>query len=266
MNSFHWDTLYYGAFRISFSSEETDLHTAEVLKLYPMKNSKLTLLGMGTALVLSFTNPAVASERNWGEWMQNYYKAPQPDQVVTAVYSLSQEGYFEGVGQPATAIGFLSTVFAQNPDRVGAWMRDFRNLPAAHRRLAAAALWYSGVPSGERELRDLARAADPALRAEVEALLAQGPVPVVKTPVLSESSLNLQWGAFLASGEQQHIVNALAALGSAETGLSAAARTSLAQKAAGHSRVYEICQAELSRQPAGVRDQMRTALAGVKQP
>lgn len=229
-----------------------------------MKNSKIALLGMGFALVLSQAATAVASTTNWNQWMQNYYQAPAPDQVVAAVYALSADGAFQGPGEPAKAIGFLSTVFAQNPDRVGEWAVAFRNLPAADRRLVAAALWYSGVPAGDRELRLLARDADPAQRAELEALLARGPQALRSTPVLSESSLNLQWGAFLASGDSQHILNALAALGSGEPGLSTAARYSIAEQAAAHAKVYEICQAQLARQPANVREQMRAALADVK--
>ncbi|HEY8995104.1 MAG TPA: hypothetical protein VIM71_10615, partial [Lacunisphaera sp.] len=155
----------------------------------------------------------------------------------------------------------LSSVFAQNPDKVAGWMHAFRELPEAHQRLAAAALWYSRLPGSERKLRALARHSDAELQAEIDQLLARGATPVGETPVVSISSLNLQWGAFLASGEQQHIVAALSALGSGEAGLSSIVRSSLAQKAAGHQRVYEICQAQLASQPAGVRDQMRTALA-----
>jgi len=227
-----------------------------------MKNSKSLVCGMSLALILSLAIPASAApNRDWAQWVSHYYQAPQPELVVPAVFALSQSGYFEQAGQPATAIGFLSAVFTQNPDKIAGWMRSFRDLPVAHQRLVAAALWYSGLPGNDRELRALARQSNPEVRGEVEQLLAQPAVAVRASPVLSESSLNLQWGAFLASGEEQHIVNALAALGSQEAGLSSAVRTSLALKAASHQRVYEICQAQLSRQPAGVREQMRTALA-----
>jgi hypothetical protein len=230
-----------------------------------MKNSKLTLVGMGAALVLSFAGPATAAPaRDWSQWLAHYYQHPQADQVVPAVFALSRGGYFEQAGQPATAIGFLSAVFAQNPDKVDDWMAAFRDLPVAHQRLVASALWYSGLPDSGEQLRALARRSNPELRNEIDQLLAQGAAPVRETPVLSESSLNLQWGAFLATGESQHIVNALAALGSGDSGLSAAARFALAEKAATHARVYEICQTQLAEQPANVREQMRAALAEVK--
>lgn len=227
-----------------------------------MKNSKSLVLGTALALVLSLAVPASAeSNRDWPRWMANYYQAPQPELVVPAVFALGRSGYFEQPGHSAIAVGFLSSVFSQNPDKVAGWMHAFQELPVTHQRLTAAALWYSGLPGNDRKLRALARQSSPELRAEIDQLLARGVVPVNETPVLSVSSLNLQWGAFLASGEQQHIVTSLAALGSADAALSSIVRSSLAQKAAGHQRVYEICQAQLASQPAGVGDQMRTALA-----
>jgi hypothetical protein len=229
-----------------------------------MKNSKVTLLTLSAVLVLSFAGRvSAAPDRDWSQWLSHYYQNPEADQVVPAVFALSQSGYFDGPGQPATSIGFLSAVFSQNPDKVDGWMAAFRHLPVAHQRLVASALWYSGLPHSDRPLRALARNSA-SMQGDIDQLLAKGVTPVRDTAVLSESSLNLQWGAFLASGDQQHIVNALAALGSDTPGLSAKARYSLAQKAAAHQRVYEICQAELARQPANVRDQLRTALADVR--
>lgn len=265
MNSFHQLQLYRRAFRIRLASASSNISYAGVLlTLTPMKNSKIKFLGTGLALVLSLASSAFAADHNWNEWMQNYYRAPQPDQVAPAVLALSRAGAFEGAGQPATAIGFLGQVFARNPERVAGWIESFRALPEHDRRVVTAALWYSGLPEGDRELRQASGTVDPELRAGLDSLLARGPVAIAQSPVLSESSLNLQWGAFLATGDAQHIVQALAALGSSEAGLSAAARTSLARKAASHQRVYEICQAEMSRQPADVRDQMQTALAGIR--
>jgi hypothetical protein len=235
-----------------------------------MKNHRPLILGVSLLLISLLATPAQAvsarasAARDWSQWLAHYYQVPQSDQIVPAVFALSRSGYFEEPGQPATAIGFLSAVFAQNPDKVADWMAAFRDLPVAHQRLVASALWYSGLPGSDRQLRALARNCSPELRGEFEQLLAQGAKAVRETPVLSESSLNLQWGAFLATGDSQHIVNALAALGSGEPGLSTAARLALAEKAATHPRVYEICQAQLARQPANVRDQMRAALMEVK--
>lgn len=227
-----------------------------------MKSAKFIISGLSLALALVAAAPATAANRtDWSGWMQNYYLNPDADKVVTAVYALSRSGHFEQEGQTATSIGFLASVFAQNPDKAANWMYDFRHLPVAHQRLVAAALWYSGLPEGVEQMRQASQGSNPGIRAEVENLMAWQQPVLSETPVLSSSSLNLQWGAFLASGNPQHIVKVLAALGSDQQGLGAQVRTALAEKALAHPRVYEICQSELERQPEGVREQLRTALS-----
>ena len=226
-----------------------------------MKKAKLLLCGLGLALTLS-VNASAKPARHWADWVENYYLNPDAGKVVPAVYALSRDGYFELAGQPATAIGFLGAVFAQNPDKVAGWMDDFRDLPAAHRRLVAAAAWYSGAPQGAEYVRELARSSDPGVRAEVESLMTWQQPVLREAPVLSRSSLDLQWGAFLGSGDSRHVVNVLAALGAGDRSLGSVARLALAEKALAHPRVYEICQAEIARQPAGVREELSTALLG----
>ena len=227
-----------------------------------MKTYRSLALGLSLALVLSARILAQTTQV-WENWVENYYLNPEADKIVPAVYALSQGGYFEQAGQPATAIGFLGAVFARNPDKLDGWMQAFRDLPATHRRLVAAALWYSGSPEGAGQLRELARDSDAAVRAEIESLASGWEQPsLAATPVLSRSSLDLQWGAFLGSGDPRHVRNILAALGSEERKVGAAVRLALAQKAQAHPRVYEICQTEIARQPDGVREELSTALLG----
>jgi hypothetical protein len=230
-----------------------------------MKSSQSILCGLSLALALVATAPAVAeSNASWSGWMENYYLNPDAEKVVPAIYALSRAGHFEQEGQPATTIGFLSAVFAQNPDKAAGWMHEFRDLPVAHQRMVAAALWYSGQPEGVEHVRSLARGTNPGVREAVESLMAWERPSLNGAAVQSPSSMNLQWGAFLASGNPQHIVSVLAALGAGEPALGAQVRAVLAEKALAHPRVYEICQAELARQPEGVREQLATALNSVR--
>ncbi len=226
-----------------------------------MKHHRSLITGLGLALVLTVSAFAKPSQ-DWAGWVENYYLNPDTEKVVPAVYALSRSGHFEQAGQPAATIGFLAAVFAKNPDKVAGWVRAFRDLPESHQRIVAAGLWYSGLPEGADHLRALARNSRPEIRAEVESLTQWAQPSLRETPVLSASSLNLQWGAFLGSGDAKHVTNVLAALGSQERGLGATARTALAEKALAHPRVFEICQAEIARQPAGVREELSTALLG----
>jgi hypothetical protein len=219
-----------------------------------MKTLKFAL---AAALVVA-SSLAARAEVSAQAWLESYYLNPQPDQLGTAVRSLSRQGYFEKPGHTAIAIGFLSTVFAQHPQRVDGWLAEFNGLPLQHHRLIASALWQAGHPMGSQLLRTLSERTSVA--AEVQQLANRPSVSVTDTPVLSPSSMNLQWGAFLATGNERHVIAILDGIGADRPALSTAARYALAQNAVAHSRVMEICQAQLSKQPNEVQSVLRAVL------
>ena len=213
----------------------------------------------GLALALSVAAHATSSAQ---AWLENYYKNPQPAQLVANVYDLSQEGYFTTAGQPAIAIGFFAAVFAQNPAKVDQWFAQFRDLPVADQRLLASALWQSGNAKGREQLVRLSN--DSGLRLEVVRLAHQPATSLAQTPVRSSSSMNLQWGAFLATGSEQHVTSILTALGRGEPELTEATRYALAEHAAAHPRVLAICRDQLDRQPASVRTLLQATVQSVE--
>lgn len=230
-------------------------------KLLRIQFATGALLAALSSLSASASPSSASAHESWN-WVSNYYQNPRPADLLTAVHSLSRTGYFESLGQPAVAIGFFSAVFAQHPQNVNFWLAETRDLPEAHRRILAAAAWKAGHPAGARLVNELGVAADTNVRRELAALLTNGTTPVADTPVLSASSMHLQWGAFLGSGDERHIVSVLAALGSDQPGLATSARFALAQNAAAHPRVMNIVREQLDRQPAEIRAEIRAALNG----
>jgi len=213
------------------------------------------------AVLLALATGAQAAQTSSAEtWLNNYYQQPAPERFTSAVFELSRSGYFEESGHVPLAIGFLGAIFAQNPGRVDEWMQVSRVLPVAHQRILASALWYSGNPKGAKYLHTLARSANPAVQHDIETLLAGTP-NLNSTEVRSVSSLNLQWGVFLATGEKTPVRNILAALGTNDNAqLTQDVRWSLAQNAAQHQRVLAICRDELSRQPNPIRETLRAVI------
>ncbi len=218
--------------------------------------SATALATVTQAADVSVASRASSSER----WIQNYYQNPRADDLLTAVHSLSRTGELSAEKNVATNIGFFAAVFEQNPQKVNYWLRETASLPEADRRVLAAAAWQAGSPRGAALLRDMSQRSTNEVRQEIAGLLERGATPVAETAVLSESSMNLHWGAFLASGDDRHVLAVLNAFGSGERNLSSSARFSLAQNAARHDRVMQVVRAQLDKQPEPLREELRAAL------
>ncbi len=108
-----------------------------------MKILKIALLA-SLALAPCLASRAVTPAQNW---LETYYQNPRPDALPRMVQELSYQGYFDQAGHSAVAIGFLSTVFQQNPERVDGWVAALGHLPLAHQRLVAT------PPFGRRATR-----------------------------------------------------------------------------------------------------------------
>jgi len=225
-----------------------------------MKTLKF-LFTAGLALASSLAARADVSAQ---AWLESYYLNPQPSELSRGLSLLSREGYFDRSENVAVAIGFLSTLFARHPAQVDGWVNQARRLPERHQRIVAAALWQAGHPQAPDLLRVLGR--NSSVRAEIERLANTPSQPVADTSVASPSSMRLQWGAFLASGDERHIVRILDAIGNGERSLTTVAQMALAEQAAAHPRVAEICRAQLERQPDEVRSVLRAALKDVPAP
>jgi len=219
-----------------------------------MKLPRIILVA-GLALATSLATRAEISARGR---LESYYLNPQPAEIPGMIHALSRNGYFEQPGHIAIAIGFFGTVFAQNPDKVDQWLLELNGLPLAHHRLLASALWQAGNPIGSEMMRVMGP--DSPAREGIARLAETPSRPVADTPVLSPSSMNLQWGAFLATGDAKYIKNVLAAIGTGQPGLDEAAHYALARDAAAHPRVLEICRAELGRQSTETQSVLSAAI------
>ena len=217
-----------------------------------------TLLRISLAAFALASSAALRADISAQAWLESYYLNPQPAELPRAVERLSREGYFARDENVAVSIGFLGAVFAQNPARVDGWLQALSHLPAREQRLLAAAVWQSGHPVGNHHLRSVAVGSP--VRAEVERLAELPPQVLAETSVLSPSSMRLRWGAFLATGHERHVVAILDGFGLNNPRLHSAARMALAQNAAAHPRVLEICRTQLDRQPEDVRSELRAAL------
>lgn len=215
---------------------------------------------MVAALLAATTSGAVSRpDYSAWEWINHYYEAPQPERFVESIFELSRNGYFEQPHHIPVGIGFVASLFRQNPDRVDEWLLYCKALPAHHQRLIFASLWYSGHPKGTEILEAHAAVTEnPQLRALIERLLARSPV-LEDTTVHSGRSLHLQWGVFLATGDEATLRAIFEAVGDNDA-IPLPQRWQLARNAAKHPRVREYCRRAAELETGMVGDVMRTVL------
>jgi len=134
-------------------------------------------------------------------------------------------------------------------------------------RVLVAAAWMASNPAADRYLAKVYPTTVGAQRDATEQMIAQKAVtPLVDIPVSSVHAMDLQWGAFLASGDERYVTNVFAAFGSPQPGLATEARYTLVQNAAADPRVMQVCRDVLSRQPEAVRAQFQAALNDTSAP
>ncbi|WP_324725987.1 hypothetical protein [Actomonas aquatica] len=136
------------------------------------------------------------------EWLQHYFQNPQPERFVPAMYELSRTDYFGLPGHAMIGIGFVASLFRDNPDLIDEWLLYCRDLPVREARIVVAALWYSEYPKANEWLRLYASAVkNDDLRADLFRI-ADHPPSWSNQLADSRPALYLQWGRFLATGDE----------------------------------------------------------------
>ncbi|MCF3650398.1 hypothetical protein [Synoicihabitans lomoniglobus] len=185
------------------------------------------------------------------QWLCHYYEKPAPDQFVPAIFELSRNNYFAMPGHTTLGIGFIASVLRQNPDRIDDWMLQCRPLPESERRLLIAALWYAGHPKGESYLDYYAEnIVDAEMATRLRTVMTR-PVSFEEVEIRSLSSLYLQWGVFLATGDEAVLIDVLAAADTLPD-IGIKERWWLACAAAEHRSVVSWCEAAVARDPDNV--------------
>ncbi len=212
---------------------------------------------LALALLIGLVPTAVAAEpRPSGEalslWMNYAYVTHDEKPVADLVEWLGDEKVFQSrpaLVAPATA--FLSEFFRAHPDRVEGWIAPVAGYDDMTRATFAWALWIAGRS-------DLARRVSP----QSDVRLEGEPPRLTATHPTSPLEIDMQWGAFYASGAPVHVRNIIDALDPArpltgnrradDTALAAAAWT-LAANSTSHEIVARVIEEEIATRPPEVK-------------
>ena len=135
-------------------------------------------------------------------WMVLYYQAPDPDRFLEKVMAFSETGLLTEEKRQFTFLGFASTVFRDNPDRVEAWVRGMEKLPREHLKVVLLALWLSDTEQSKIVIRESKHRELLAGKNYFNFLTNESPPRLDSIDPLYIGFLDLQWGRFLASGSK----------------------------------------------------------------
>jgi|SRR5208282_113733 hypothetical protein len=206
------------------------------------------------AVPVVFATPSTIDTREQlNEWMMHYYQHPQPDITVSAIEFMSREGTLSKAAAQPPIAAFLAQVFAQNPEKVQGWQTRLSAGGEDESRMMALAFWISG---NEPLLKAMAGGPSASVAEYAKKLLSDRAPDLLKDEITNAGFLDMLWGSFFATGDEQYVLRIISAVPLAKTEgdvtkmlIGGAARWSLTSNAVQHPKVMEICEAELKRLP-----------------
>lgn len=214
-------------------------------------------------------------EQSLSKWIYSYHKHRDAESLVPAVRAMVKNqligsGYME---KDFFAMGFLSAVFSEHPDRVRGWLTDLKELsfPGALASVLSAVA-ASDTPQAREALNEFAVRADPKIKEFINSISSSPQTDLLTAPVITASTCDLLWGRYFATGDRRYVKKIIGALAlgdqieawdiKAQT--AEVAKHYLATYAIQCPEIMKICEEELKTQPENIRKQLEKIIAGAK--
>lgn len=203
------------------------------------------------------------------QWMNHYYERPSPERIRDALDSLRQGGLLAETSSAFHLVVFFGLVLHKHPGQIGALITDWLPvLSQGETRTLITIVWMSDTSAARDCLAGLA-ATRPDLRDFISEMVAASPPIIEKMPIDDPSVLDALWAAFMATGHQRYVVRIISALDACTENsddvdrlICEAAKWSLGDNMARHTRVATICKGQLATQPPGIRAVLEEIVAG----
>lgn len=186
------------------------------------------------------------------EWFEYYYLYPKPELLPAALRLIDKAGLMDKVSAQLPMAASLSVIFHDNPDQLAAWSGVIGKLSQVPRRITWMALWMSNDDAARKYLEEQKRSRTGEDHQYLDVLLASERFDLGARKIHSAEDVDLLWGAFFASGNEQWVRQIIGVLpewrhrdNPTRFRIGAAAKWSLANNAKIHDRVMSICRKEM---------------------
>lgn len=188
------------------------------------------------------------------DWMMNYYKNPQPENVSLAIkISESEKILTTNPGAQAPFAGFLSIIFQNNPQQVEAWLTRCDTYAGELKRTVWLGLWLSDTDFSRQYLSQKIEGATETNLEYLKVLTKNKPFNLRQIKPNDPGQLDMLWGAFSASGDTQYVKRIISVLplldqrdNPIKFTMAASAKWSLKSNGLIHPLVLQTCKEELS--------------------
>lgn len=234
-------------------------------------------LAMSAAAPLSHAAPGggFGSADDFDRFVTHYYQHPEPERVVPSLHYLARE-----LGVPAdesTAraglFAFYAAIVRQDSSPSLASVPGLADLQDDSPEFLWQVLWFAGTPASRVLLES---SAPPTASPRWERWDRQRQLPSrdpLAIPPRDIGAIEIFWGSFFATGDPRYVERVIGVLAPAgvehdagKIRIGASAEASLVTNARQHPRVFEICKAELPKQPKAVRKRLEAIVARATAP
>ncbi|MEX2580687.1 MAG: hypothetical protein WD342_16640 [Verrucomicrobiales bacterium] len=132
-----------------------------------------------------------------GDWLENYYRDPDPDQFVPRMKDWSEDGTLDNENARPALIAFISRLVRQNRDRLDEWYRDLSGLSPEHKQVLHTGMLFSRTTEADRIMSELFGERYEGQKRDTEKIL--------EMPLDKQPTVDMLWGFFYATGSESAI-------------------------------------------------------------
>jgi len=148
-----------------------------------------------TYITVILTALIAIADADASDWINSYYKSPSPNRFIPEVRDMVKEGALKRKKSKLFIIAFLSQVMRANPDKIEGWLEEFENIDDDQKSVLYASAWYSHTEQALRFFK----------QRKLHKYLEQPALDILALKVDNPSVLDMLWGYYFATGEEEPI-------------------------------------------------------------
>jgi len=192
----------------------------------------------------------IMGENELSEFVMHFYEKPEPDKLVSAIFSLS---HYKDLDKDVIELSNIISMFAAalnlHPDQLESYIELAMQLSDNHRLIVWQSLWLSNLLQAHSFLKARMRIGDSMEQSVIKMMFDRQAVDLKQAIVAGPASLDLLWGAFFASGDAEYVKKIVEVLSWPEDDVDlnkimvkGMARWSIISIAKRHKLVLETCK------------------------